>query len=591
MDSATAWKNQVVDGLAITLSAFGLIALPIIVLMLGEAAVVIGLVAGTLWILVTTVVLFRHRLALGIRTGVMLVVLFSTMCSGLVVTGPLIAPTLSGAAAILLAELVLGRFVGAAALLFGVCLLLLLGLAISSGALPAPPADAPALHLGSSWIREATGFGMFGGLILVMTRFVVSRIEGSLRDTSAALARSQAEQEEKEAVRRELEVRDRQVAELQRLESLGRLAGGIAHDFNNSLTVLLGGVEHLSRGQLSAEDQQVLEDMNRSIDNSTQLTRQLLAYARKDTHAPEWVDLQSLLRSFVRSLERVLPDDVRLELNVVEMKRAFIDPAQIQHMLFNLVINARDAMPDGGKLVLSAKTGIQSGARTLLLSVADSGMGIPDDVRDVIFDPFFTTKPSGEGTGLGLSTVRSMVEGLKGTISVESVMGEGTEIQICIPLQESAETTNPERFSTRSMPVDATILVAEDQGLVRRTICTTLRGLGYKVLAADSEDEALLTIDAAPGASGEKCTQPGGIDLLCTDGIMPGTPSKVLIDTFQEKYPNAPVLVCSGYMEEDLVRRDIETGTVSFLAKPFTATALAERVSELLQGGRAASSR
>ncbi|MBI1786521.1 MAG: PAS domain S-box protein, partial [Acidobacteria bacterium] len=387
-------------------------------------------------------------------------------------------------------------------------------------------------------------------------------------------------------VLRDLTQQKRLEAELrqaQKMEAVGQLAGGVAHDFNNILTVVLGYAQALLNGNPPGDPQhEALSEIVKAADRAASLTRQLLAFGRRQILRPRVLDLNSVVADMDRLLRRVIGENIEL-VTVMQphLGRVRADPGQIEQVLMNLAVNARDAMPKGGKLSLEtahAELGQDAPSlldcppgRYVLLSVSDTGHGMDQPTRERAFEPFFTTKEVGKGTGMGLATVYGIVKQSGGAIGLESQLGAGATFRIYLPRVEDAQETIAE--STAGRPeVSLTILLLEDEPDLRRMICRMLGMQGHKVL------------EAADFASArEHCLGPGKIDLLLTDVVMPGMGGRDVANQVRQLRPEVRTLYMSGYSEDVLLREGIGGGGLVFLEKPFSPSQLAAKIREALR--------
>jgi PAS domain S-box-containing protein len=376
-----------------------------------------------------------------------------------------------------------------------------------------------------------------------------------------------------------------QVQRGQKLESVGRLAGGVAHDFNNLLTVILGCADELS--ELVGDDvalrepvEQILEASRRARD----VTRQLLAFARREVIAPRPLRLDQVLRAAEPLLRRVLGEDVELALSTPdEPWHVQGDPAQLEQVLLNLTVNARDAMPVGGRVeialrnarIVRADAGRPDDAPGdwVRLRVEDQGTGMTPEVKAHLFEPFFTTKPHGKGTGLGLATVYGIVTQAGGHIHVESEAGRGTAFEICLPRTTAAVPAPLPRVDA-PRPGRERVLVVEDDAQVRALTVRVLEGAGYRVVVASSGAEAL--------ALDQRSAAP--IELVVTDVVMPGLSGRAVVDRLRERHPGLPALFVSGYSGDVIAQRGVIEAGFHFLPKPFTPAGLLEQIRRVLDG-------
>ncbi|MFQ5504922.1 MAG: ATP-binding protein [Planctomycetota bacterium] len=412
----------------------------------------------------------------------------------------------------------------------------------------------------------------------------IKKLMGVSQDITA---RKQAEED-----RKSLEL---QLRQSQKMEALGQLAGGVAHDFNNVLTAVLGNVELMQCGMKGAvpPDHPLFEylvDIERSSRRAASLTQQLLAFSRRQVIRPKEIDLNEILRSMRSMLERLVREDIRMDFVLSDESWSILaDQGQIEQVIMNLVVNAHDAMPDGGILRLETSNLVlgkdharghseaHAGPHMLLL-VSDTGCGMDAETRSHIFEPFFTTKEVGKGTGLGLATVHGIVKQWKGHITVESREREGTAFRVFLP---AFLQTGSLFESTADRPADApkggsgTILVCEDDESVRHLTGLVLERHGYRVLPARNGKDALSVAAEFPGS----------IDLLATDVIMPEMNGCELAENLTREQSDLKVLYLSGYSSNILTRDGVLRGETQVLEKPFSAERLLERVRELLGEG------
>jgi PAS domain S-box-containing protein len=373
----------------------------------------------------------------------------------------------------------------------------------------------------------------------------------------------------------------------QKMESIGRLAGGIAHDFNNLLVPIIGYVD-LSLSSLAPADKLYvdLQQVRRAAERAADLTRQILAFSRRQLLEMRLLDLNELVRNFQQLIHRLIGEDILLQtLLDPALVRVRADPGQIEQVLLNLVVNARDAMPNGGALTIetanvyldpqyvAAYADEQAPGPYVLLAVSDTGHGMDAATRNLIFEPFFTTKAVGKGTGLGLSTVFGIVKQHQGLIWVHSEPQKGATFKIYLPQAVEATHAPPEPSATSPLAGMETLLVVEDDAMVRQLICESLHAYGYYVLQA---------VDAAD-ALRRAAAHPAPIQLLLTDVIMPGMNGRELYQRLVALRGDLRVLYMSGYAGDTIVRHGILEAGIDFLQKPFTITDLARKVRQVLE--------
>ena len=386
--------------------------------------------------------------------------------------------------------------------------------------------------------------------------------------------------------RRELEG---QLRHAQKMESVGRLAGGIAHDFNNLLTAITGHGDLLAQSMDDGDARQAdVAAINAAAGRAATLTRQLLAYGRQSLMRPEPIDLNAVVSDIEPMIRRLIGEDVALSTNL-EPGLGWVqaDAGQLDQVILNLVVNARDALSSGGTIELAtasvrldeAYAAEHPGTRPgpfVMISVSDTGVGIDEATLGRIFEPYFTTKDRGRGTGLGLATVLGIIEQSGGHIDVSSEVGVGTTFRVYLPRQGDPKTIAPTDRGAAGVPARGheTVLLAEDEEAVRRLATMALERSGYQVLPA-ADGKAALEAAAA---------HDGPIHLLLTDVIMPGLNGRELADQFTTIHPEARVLFMSGYAGEALSAQGVLDPSVAFLAKPFVPAQLAQKVRDVLDG-------
>ncbi len=375
-----------------------------------------------------------------------------------------------------------------------------------------------------------------------------------------------------------------QLLHAQKMEAIGRLAGGIAHDFNNILSVILTCAD-MSLAQLEAAHplHSELTEIRRAGERAADLTRQLLAFSRQQVMQPRVLDLSEVIRNMERMLRRILGEDVQLSVRAAPgLGRVRVDPSQVEQVLMNLVVNARDAMPQGGRLTIeTTRVELDEGYAAdhlgsrpgphLMLAVSDTGHGMAPEVMAQIFEPFYTTKEKGKGTGLGLSTVFGIVQQSGGSIYVYSEPGKGTSFKVYLPCFEGSEQRTDE-VRGQAPGRGETILVAEDDIAVRRAAVDVLSNCGYALLVARDVHHA---IELA-------ATHQGQIHLLLTDVVMPQLGGRVLAERVKAVRPEIKLLFMSGYTDDAVVRHGVLEAGTPFLQKPLTPKTLAARVREVL---------
>ena len=445
-----------------------------------------------------------------------------------------------------------------------------------------------ALEVLRPWYR-ATGFLAFGlpALLLIGTSvglFVTQffRLERLVQERTRALQDAHRQVLAEVGERQQAEARFHQA---QKMEAIGRLAGGVAHDFNNLLTVIAGYAEMLKDDAPATDSSRIAaEEISRAAESAKGLTRQLLAFGRHQVTHLESVDLNVVVRDISRMLARLIGEDVELVFSPTPGLWPIVaDRGQIEQIIVNLAVNARDAMPDGGRLTISLQNtsldpefcrghqGASPGPH-VRLSVADTGAGMDAATVGRIFEPFFTTKDAARGTGLGLSLVYGIVRQAGGVVVVSSEPGNGTTFGVYLPRGHEPHGNAPSKDEVPGLHGTETVLVVEDAEGVRELAVTGLRRFGYRVLEASSAEAA------------ESCFESAAfpIDLVVTDIVLTGRSGPDLIKLLKARSSTLRVVFMSGYADETVLEHGLRDGDVAFVQKPFTGMALARKVRETL---------
>jgi signal transduction histidine kinase/CheY-like chemotaxis protein len=386
---------------------------------------------------------------------------------------------------------------------------------------------------------------------------------------------------------KKVQERTERLLQSERLAVVGQLAGGVAHDFNNFLTAIMGITELLLH-TIPEDDprEEDLKSISRVGGRAAELVKQLLAFSRRQIMMPQNINLNEIIQDLQKMLSRVIGEHIELTVHPdPNLGYVLADPAQMEQIILNLCVNARDAMPDGGKLIIETsntfldhlyckrkQTSIQAG-EYVMLAISDTGMGMDDNVKSKIFEPFFTTKQEGEGTGLGLSSVYGIIQQSNGDILVYSEIGKGTVFKIYLPRIEKPQTDeSDESDEARDIPKGKeTILLVEDEDEVRDMTARMLQNQGYQVLTAREGREAL-TVSR---------NHRGHIDLLLTDVVMPHMNGKLLAEHLSLQRHDLKVLFLSGYTPNMMIHQGILNGSAAFLQKPYTMESLSHKIRQI----------
>lgn len=439
------------------------------------------------------------------------------------------------------------------------------------------------------WVRQGLALTLFGGALAIAQVYVVERLAREAADLRELASREHAQRLALEEEREQRLLAQKALDESRRTEALARLAGGIAHDFNNALTVILGTAESITFARSLDAARGGARDIIDASRRAAELTRQLLTLGRRQVSKPRAVHMEEFLGRFRCTLPRVLPSHISVRVDVEPGDPvASVDPAELERALLNLSVNARDAMSGGGELAVKCRTvtiaherpGLDPG-RYVQIIVSDDGEGMTEETLSHVFEPFFTTKAPGDGTGLGLATVRGFVMESGGDIRVTSARGAGTTVEMLLP--EPEEPGKSSALPSRPKePVVATgagrrVLVVEDRSDVREAMLRALEGSGFAVAEACDGDAALALLTGGSEFS-----------LLCIDGMMPGVATGQVIEQAERLHPEMKILLCSGYLPEDLLRRGVARDRYAFLQKPFSGQELVSTVQGLFGTGSSA---
>lgn len=484
---------------------------------------------------------------------------------------------------IVLSGLFFGRVGSVVSLLSMLALLALSGVAVVNGWMPA---INPALwdpHLARNWVRAAVALGVFGGGVAIAVIYVFECMQRENEELQEALAREESERRAKQEAEAERETVRQALAESQRLESLGRLAGGIAHDFNNVLTVIVGSADLAV--QECGSDERVryyLTEIQRASQHAAALTQQLALLGRRDIGLAQVIDLVEYFGRTADTLKRVIPDDITLDIDLSRARGARIrmEPLSLERILLSLVTSARDAIVGAGhiRIDVAIKRASKPGtADQVLLTVADSGSSFDDDTRSSILEPRFTAKRVGRGSGLGLTLVQSLVLDAGGSVNVESLPGEETRVTLSLPRASDdipAIMAALADYGAEAADVGRgyTIFIVDDQLPVLATIMACLESVGFAVLTSQHGDDALQRVRDGKTK----------FDLLCLDGVIPGASSSQILAAMRIHHPHLPVVLCSGYTDEELLLRGVPIDEMACVRKPFHPAELVKVILEKL---------
>jgi PAS domain S-box-containing protein len=445
------------------------------------------------------------------------------------------------------------------------------------------PVIDSAVSAPAAWAQKVEQLRQFGSLTYEGQR---RRKDGTLFPVEVHANYIRLDREYLLAVVRDISGRRRleeQLRQSQKMEAVGRLAGGVAHDFNNLLTIINGYAEMILTGLPAADPQrEPMAAIRDAADRAAGLTGQLLAFSRKAIIAPKILDLNEVVDSIGKMLRRLIGEDVILSTSLAPgLERVKADPGQVEQVVMNLAVNARDAMPTGGQVTIQtsnlrlrevdARYSELPPGRYVRLAVSDTGHGMTDEVKAKVFEPFFTTKEPGQGTGLGLATVYGIVKTYGGNVAVESEVGVGTTFTILLPAAAAADRPLGEPLQVAPRGTETVLLVEDDDG-VRRLARIALEAQGYTVVEAASGADAVRAAESHPTP----------VHLLLTDVVMPHQSGREVADAVRARRPGVKVLYVSGYTDDAVIAHGVLGATDAFLQKPFTPLGLARKVRAIL---------
>lgn len=566
-DAGPSWRERSAGKLA-KLFAWVLIASGLFVLGTAEGFARFWLAGFVVSAGLVVLLLHALRVSHRVLSAVVVGLAFTASLAGFAWAGFLSGPGVALTTSVMLTGLLMGRRAMFVSLLLAALALALIGWGVTSGFIAAPAQTNLDPTRGLVWLRTLSVSLLVLVLFASVLASIVEHVDDSLRRAEAELhRRERAERLRAEAERKALETRH--------LETLGRLASGVAHDFNNNLTAIIG-LSELLKAQLPADSphRELVEDILGASLRSADLTQQLLAYSRKARVQPAGTAIDDLVETSLKLVRRSLNPNVEVALACAAPGvQVSADPALLQSAVMNLLINARDAMPRGGRLSVQTRVEPNSdadGASSVVLEIADTGMGMEPEVLSRAFEPFFTTKGPGEGTGLGLSAVAGTVESHGGTIDVDSAPGRGSTFRIRLPVLAGV-TASAEQDVVGLPHGSGEVLIVDDEARVRHAASALLGSLGYRITLAEDGDHALRILQDSRA----------GFGLVLLDSKMPGRSSAETFRQLREQVPELPVLFWSGRASDGAIEDLLKEARTDFIQKPYRARDLAERVHRL----------
>jgi signal transduction histidine kinase/CheY-like chemotaxis protein len=563
-DDGQGWRTAL--GLRLLRLTFGLTLLAVVFFIagLGSKPGWASWVVGPSCVAVLLALTLRRQTSHRQRAIGVIVVLLTASLLGYVRFGHTPGPALGLVLAVVVAGLLLGRRAAFVVVAAGVVAVAVVATAMVRGTI-APPSTLDLSPVAwRIWLRTTLFTAIVAVLLVEAMTWVVATIEqGAARAELEATRRHDAE---------------RKALEAQQAELMGQIAAGLAHDVNNHLAVVSMWTSVLLASRAQEDLDEAADEIEAAIEEATTLTRRVLVLGRRGVNKPRPLSLTALVDEHAAVARRVLGARVAL---TVERPPApawcHADDGLLGQVLLNLVMNAREALPEGGAVTIRTGTRSAGGRSLAFFEVEDNGVGMSEDVRRRAAEPFFTTKPPGKGSGLGLAAVTAIARQCDGELTLVSSPGAGTRAAVELPA--IAAPTAPAEADAAPVVLAGRVLLVDDSASLVNISRQILQEAGCTVVVASDGDEAIARIDE------------GSFDLLCSDVVMPGRPVREVIDAFERQNPGAPVLLCSGYVGEHLVRAGIEVGAYRFLPKPFGPAQLVAEVAELLRAARPASAR
>jgi signal transduction histidine kinase len=561
-----SWRARLGRRLALLIAGLSVLVFAPIAIGTQGGAQRIVLLSTTALVLVGLVRLARPDVSERLRSRGVVLAFVAIGTVGYATLGFLSAPGAAMAAAIVSAGLLLDRRTMFVTIGFCLTCMIVVGTLMVHDVLPRPAVADISPGAAGPWVRSSVLTIILLAIVGAAVALVVEILESSVAEVAESGRR-----------RREAEL---QVLHAQSTQLIGQLAASLAHDVNNHLTVVSWWTSVLAEQQDDAERASASAAIAQSIDDASVLIQRLLMLGRRDVPVARPLALDVLLEEREPVFRGLVPSDVDVVVSADAGAWCRIDPAQVAQVVMNLAVNARDAMPHGGTLTIEARrirtdglveeTGAIPRGEWVVLAVEDTGTGMDDDTRRRAAEPFFTTKPAGLGTGLGLATTAAIADQADGRLRIESEPGRGTRVELWLPAVDAAPTAAPVDRPGHDRLDGFRILLVDDTPHVLDVAARTLTAAGATVTTASDANEAL------------HASRAGTFDVLCTDVVMPGTPVSELLDRFEAEHPEAVVLLCSGYVGEELVRNGIERQRYPLLPKPYTPAQLVDSIGTLL---------